>query len=172
MPQYVPSQFTAGMGIGAQLANNAMDQSARAVAAEAAQAYATADYQNRLQDQIAEKRNLLSMRINPITGQPLEPWQMADPKTYGADIMRGIYEYNLGRANVQPGKGTLVPITPGAQPWIPPTAKLPGVPMKTSSAQFDYARVPGIYNQGTFPGLIGGTIVPFAPPPDQPTQGQ
>lgn len=171
MPQYVPSQFTAGMGTGAQLMNNAMDQSARAVAAEAAQAYATADYQNKLQDQIQMEREYFKRGINPKTGANLLPFQMNQPDTYGAQIMQGIYDYNLQRGNVQPGQpgqdaSTLTPLRPGAQAWITPNARFPGVPSA-------YANAPGTYNQQLLPMLRSGQIVPFTPPPDQSTrQGQ
>lgn len=171
MPQYIPSQFVAGMNIGSQLVNNAMDQSARAISDEAKQAYAQVEYQNKLQDSLAREADLLAMRINPVTGAPLEAWQRAEPGTYGSEINRRIYEGYLERANVRPGKGQLEALVPGAQAWIPPTAVFPGVP-SYAPGKFPYVMAPGVYNQATLPNLRSGATIPFVPNPTQATRGE
>jgi hypothetical protein len=164
MPQYVPSQFVAGMGIGAQLVNKAMDDSARAVAGEAQQAYATTDYFNKVLDKIASDKEMIRRGINPVNGNPLDAGQRINADTYGADIVQRIYDYYLTRGNVRPGGAATAPqtaITEGGQAWIVPTARFPGVPAQYLPSDKEIPLM-GMYTSQTLPMLQQGTLVPFS----------
>lgn len=162
------------MGIGSQLVNNAMDQSARAVASEAQQAYATTDYYNKVLDKLSNDREMIRRGINPMTGNPLEAGQRIDADTYGSDIVKNIYDYYLTRGNVRPGGAATTPLTAdveGGQAWIPPTARFPGVPAQYLPTDKEIP-LQGMYNAQTLPMLRSRTFVPFSPDATQATRGK
>lgn len=99
-------------------------------------------------------REYMGMGLNPKTGQ-YDPFINLKSKTFGADIVKNLYESYLREGNVMPGKPNVAPtqIDPGGQARILPFAMLPEVPPAYAAAPPYSAQ----YLSSTLPSIQAGT---------------
>lgn len=154
MPQYITHPFLMGAKAGEDMLSRAMDQESRAQAMAYQQQAAETANRNRAYQDILLAREYMGMGLNPKTGQ-YDPFINLKSKTFGADIVKNLYESYLREGNVMPGKPNVAPtqIVPGGQARILPFAMLPDVPPAYTSKVL----AEPMYTGSTLPSIQAGT---------------